>query len=330
MEQTATAAASPVGGVGPLPKRRWTPVSALEFVGCESCRMTLQDYEDYPEDGRKIEFFDSEAELAWMLRDGARREHEEPSRRLPALVHEISQTRGSRIRWLGASQVRLLDADSGRVRVIHPDEMVFLDPERAGHVGLGFLRVGEDAFPDVVLEVDHTTDIRQSKLMLYEEWGFPELWVEVPSVYSTSRPRKLKPELRIYLLGGAGYAVSEESRAFPGWRAEEIHRALNEPVVSPATSAVLERVGRALGEREGTGPDDDPLLGRHRTESLAKGRAEGRAEMAGLVLRQRGVIVPSGFPDAGSLEALRAVTTERVLAAATGATSFADFLSRLR
>ena len=296
--------------------------------------MTLREYEDYPEDGHKIEFFDSEAGLAWMLRDGPRREHEEPSRRLAALVHEISQTRGVRLRCLGASQVRLLDADSRQVRVIHPDEMVYLHPERAGNVGLGFLRVGEDAYPDVVVEVDHTTDIRRSKLMLYEEWGFPELWVEVPGVYSTSRPRTLKPELRIYLQDDGKYSLSEESRAFPGWRAEEIHRALNEPVVSPETSAVLERVGRALGEREGTGPDDDPLLGRHRTESLAKGRAEGRAqgraEVAGLVLRQRGVIVPSGFPDVGHLETLRGVTTERVLAAASRATTFADFLFRLR
>ena len=40
--------------------------------------------------------------------------------------------------------------------------------------------VGEDDFPDVVLEVDHTTDVHRGKLALYEAWGFPEVWAEVP------------------------------------------------------------------------------------------------------------------------------------------------------
>ena len=41
-------------------------------------------------------------------------------------------------------------------------------------------------------------------------------------------------------------------------------------------------MGRRLGEREGTTPDDDPQLGRHRRQAhdagLRAGRAEGRAE----------------------------------------------------
>ena len=238
----------------PQRKRRWTPVSALEFVGCDSCRMTLAEYEEYPEDGRKIEFFDSEVGLAWMMREGPTFPHEEPGRMLVGLVREIAMTRGAPIKCSGAASLRLLDADFQQVRAIHPDEMVFLHPERADPANPSFLAVGEDAYPEVVLEVDHTRDTRRDKLKLYEEWGFPELWVEVPDAYSASRPRGLKPELRIYLLEGERYVLSEESRAFPGWRAEEIHRALNEAVISTDTSAVLERVGRALGEREGTGP----------------------------------------------------------------------------
>ena len=46
---------------------------------------------------------------------------------------------------------------------------------------------GEHDFPDVVVEVDHTTDVRRKKLWLYEEWGFPEVWVEVPEWESPSR-----------------------------------------------------------------------------------------------------------------------------------------------
>ena len=41
---------------------------------------------------------------------------------------------------------------------------------------------------------------------------------------------------------------------------------------------VLERVGRSLGARDGTGPDDTPWLRRHRAEGRAAGRAEGRIE----------------------------------------------------
>ena len=38
---------------------------------------------------------------------------------------------------------------------------------------------------------------------------------------------------------------------------------------------MLRRVGRALGAREGTGPDDTPWLRMERQESRAEGRAEG-------------------------------------------------------
>ena len=328
---SVAAGPAPAYGTPARATGRWTPVTALRFVGCESCRMTLREYEEYPEDGRKIEFFDSEAGLAWMLRDGPRQEHEEPARRLTALVERISIARGSPVRCLGASQVRLLDADSRQVRLIHPDEMVFLHPERAGDASRGFLRVGEDAYPDVVLEVDHTTDIRRGKLALYEEWGFPELWVEVPAAYSAGRPRNLKPELRIYLLAGERYALSDESRAFPGWRASEIHRALNEPVVSEETSAVLARVGRALGEREGTGPDDDPLLREQRADSRREGYAEGVARMVGAMLRERGISVPSNIP-AGVADryrdVLRRASGEQLLGAVAASDSFADFLAR--
>ena len=64
---------------------------------------------------------------------------------------------------------------------------------------------------------------------------------------------------------------SEASRAFPGWRAAEIHRGLNEPVpLGGDLRRSLSRVGRALGEREGTGPEDDPLLRQQRAEGTRR------------------------------------------------------------
>ena len=131
--------------------------------------------------------------------------------------------------------------------------------------------VGEHHYPDVVLEVDHTTDVRRRKLGLYEEWGFPELWVEVPEHYAASRPRGLFPGLRIYLPEGGGYRLGRAGRAFPGWIAEEIHLALNEEAESEATGEALRRVGRVLGEREGTVPGDTPWLRLECQESRAEG-----------------------------------------------------------
>ena len=348
----------------PSKTRRWTPVSALEFAGCDAIRMTLAEYEALGDDD-KVEFFDSAAGLAWRVREPVTWEHARSRSTLVALVARIAMVRGSAIDCGGATGLRLLDEESGQVRVIHPDQMVFLHLERDEAEIRSFLMVGKNAYPDVVLEVDDARDIRRDKLALYEEWGFPELWVEVPDAWSPSRPRGLRPELRIYLLEGERYVLSPESRAFVGWRADEIHRALNEPVISEETSAVLERVGRALGEREGTGPDDDPWLGsiRRRTraegraegldtgraeglatgraEGLATGRAEGlatgRAEglaisRAGLVraiLASRGIRVSEGFPSQRLRGALARVSDEAVASAANAAASEADFLARL-
>ena len=144
---------------------------------------------------------------------------------------------------------------------MHPDQMVFLHPDRTRGRSPGIWTLGEDPHPDVVGEVDTTTDVPRNRLKLYEEWGSPELWLEIPNAFARGRPAGLRSGLRIYLLEGDRCVLSEESRTFPGWRAAEIHRALNEWVVSGETAAMLSRVRRALEEREGTGPKDDVLLG---------------------------------------------------------------------
>ena len=95
---------------------------------------------------------------------------------------------------------------------------------------------------------------------------------------------------------------------------------------------MLSRVGRALGEPEGTGPEDDPLFRQLRAEGRAEGRAAGVGRMARALLRQRGVPVSPGFPVGlaiRDLNALRAASAERLLDAAFAADSVADFLARL-
>ena len=228
-------------------RHRGTPRSGLEFPGCHARPMTRAQYEAH--EGR-VEFFDSRAEIAWMVREPTHAPHEEPRERLAALLARIAQVRGSPIKCLGATEIRGPAPGAGEPDSIHPDQMVFLHPDRTRGKISRYLDVGEDPCPDVVVEVDSTTDVRRNRLKLYEEWGFPELWVEVPDACAPSRPAGLRSGLRIHLLEGGRYVPSEESRAFPGWRAVEIHRALNEWVVSEETSAVLSRVaGRSASGR---------------------------------------------------------------------------------
>ncbi len=206
------------------------------------------------------------------------------------------------------------------------DESLYLHPACA-KLPAAAMVVGEDDFPDVVLEVDHTTDARRGKLSMYESWGFPEVWVDVPDAPSPSRPRERRPGLTIHLLEDGRYRVAAESRAFPGWTAVDIHVALNEPEPSAQTSAVLERVGRALGAREGTGPDDDPLLRSQRRQGFERGRAEARAAMVRQILLSRGIEVSKGFP-AGAA-AFAAAPEAVLLSAAFACTDQADFLAVL-
>ena len=100
----------------------------------------------------------------------------------------------------------------------------------------------------------------------------------MPDVGSLSRPKSRRPRLTIDIREGGRLKPAESSRAFPGWTAEEIHRALNEGAMSAGTAAALHRVGGALTAAEGGGPDDDPWLRPYREKSRAEGRADGRAE----------------------------------------------------
>ena len=193
-----------------------------------------------------------------------------------------------------------------RHRVVQADQSVYLYPARS-RLPVDGMVVGEHDFPDVVLEVDHTTDVRRGKLWLYEEWGFPEIWVDVPDRPSPSRPAGRQSGLTIHLLQDGEYRTARESRAFPGWTANEIHMALNEPIRSPITSRVLDRVGRALGARDGTEPDDTLWLQAHREQARARGRSEGRAELMDAlrrnILASRG---SAGISDEAIVDALLA------------------------
>lgn len=316
-------------------KRRWLPASALEFIGCVECRMTLAAYRALADE--KIELYDFEAERVWRVADSPKAPHEHPSAMFAGFVERVAMVRGAPILLGRSAGLELLDADRVQVRAMHPDELVFLDPERENRIGSRYGWTSDQEYPDVVLEVDDTTDVRRNKLLVYADWGFPEVWVEVPDAYSPSRPRGRRRGLTIYLLEAGAYRESKESRAFPGLTAEEAHRVLNERTPSAETVALASRVGRALGVRGGTGPDDDPLLriqrAEARAEALAEARAEVNSETARSVLRGRGVAVSADFPadlPAADRRVLGCASPAAVAAAALDAESAPDLLERLR
>lgn len=254
-----------------------------EFPGCRPIRITRDAIADHES---RIEYWDAATETAWVACEPNTVYHEGPGQLLSGLLTRIAAIRGAPILTLGAADLLLRDTQGERQRILQADQVVFLDPVETRPRGAA-VEVGSDHLPDVVLEVDYATDVRRGKLGLYEAWGFSEVWVEVPEGGS---PRR-RSGLTIHRRGPEGYRSVEASVALPGWTAAEIHAAFNEAELSAATCAVLERVGRALGEAAGTGPDDDLWLGAQRREARAAGRAQGCFDIVRAILRNRGTAV---------------------------------------
>ena len=173
-------------------------------------RAEIADYE------RRIEYWDAATEVA-MVCDPVSVYHELPGQRLGGLTTRIAQMRGSPIETIGAADLLLRDADGAYLRILDADQTVYLHPRTTRPAGPA-IEVGSDALPDVVLEVDNTTDVRRGKLALYESWGFPEVWVEVPEQSSPSRPAGLRPGLTIHLLAGAAFARRRVAAPFRAGR----------------------------------------------------------------------------------------------------------------
>ena len=269
----------------------YPPSSELAFPGCKPVRLPREELELY--DGR-LEFWDGATETAWVCEPNSPY-HEKPGGALPSLVERIAIVRGSPITCYGSMDLMVRDERNLPQRILQADQSVYLHPGRARLPGAVAMEWGEHDFPDVVLEVDHTTDVYRGKLRLYEAWGFPEVWVEVPNYRAASRPKRRRAGLTIHVLEGDVYRESAESVALPGLSAEELHVAFNERVRSAQTCEVLERVGAALGAREGTGPDDDPLSRSLLRQGERMGRAATLAKMARRMLLSRGVDVSERF-----------------------------------
>lgn len=296
---------------------------ALAFPGCTPRRLTRSEIDTW--EGR-LEFWDAAVETAWVA-EPITPYHERPSRRLAALVDRIAAERGSAIECYGSMGLVQRDPHGAPRRILQADEAVYVHPRRARLPSPKAMIVGEHDFPDIVLEVDHTTDVRRGKLRLYEAWGFPEVWVEVPDDRTAPPARRRRAGLTIHRLAAGTYHPSTASAAFPGWTADEIHVSLNETVLSEHTFAALHRVGAALGARDGTGPDDDPMLRWHRHLSRTEGAKAARREVVCEILRTRGITLS----DEGLARLLErgAVSDEAVVRAALACSDETDFEARL-
>ena len=266
---------------GAAPSATATP----EFPGCRPIHVSRDGIADY--EGR-LEYWDADTETAWVVRAPVGVWHELPGQRLARLAERIASVRGAAIETVGNADLLLRNQAGERQRILQADQVVYLRQQAIRRLGAA-IEIGRDELPDVILEVDLTTDVRRGKLALYESWGFPEVWVDVPDRRAPSSPASRNSGLTIHLLGPDGYGSAATSRAFSGWSAAEIHRALNEDALSGETVDILRRVGRAMGEESGTGPDDDPFLSAERRQSRVAGRAEGARQAVIEILDMRNV-----------------------------------------
>ena len=300
---------------------------AEDFPGCESFHLPVSEIDHY--EGR-LEFWDGVTETAWKVCEPTSIQHEQPSRQLAQMAGRFAMVRGSRIACFGSGDLVHLDAAGRKRWLMQADEVLYLHPERVRLEGPA-IDVDTDPLPDVVLEVDHTTDVRRRKLDIYKGSGFPEIWVLVPWEASVRAPG-----LAIHVRRGAGYREEGESRAFPGWQAQEIHRALTEAPMSEIAWRALERTALAIGAREGTEPDDDPLMRSQSARAWSKGHAQGigeghaheRMELVAATLRARGIEVASDLATDRAL--LSGLSGDALMAAALACTDELDFRRRIR
>ena len=306
-----------------------SPLALAGVSGCGTIRISREEIEDY--EGR-LEYWEARSEMAMVVCEPTTAYHEGPSQRLAGLARLIAASRGAPIETFGTTDLVRFKAHGGRSKLMQADQILYLDPSVLP-AGAPVVDVDGHVQPDVVLEVDYSTDVRVWKLPLYEAWGFPEVWVDVPD--ERSHPRSRPSGLTIHVHDGERFQEASSSRAFPGWTAEEIHVALSRRLPSPETLAVLRRVGRALGAMEGTGPDDDPWLRAERADTREEAHAEGRAEglargralMVVAVLHARGVPTSPDLPE--RLAGLRGSSEVEMVQAAQTCADEAELVRRL-
>ena len=294
-----------------------------DFPGCESFPLPAGGLDTY--EGR-LEFWDGDTETAWKVCEPTSIYHEKPSRRLGLMAGHFAMLRGSAVECFGSADLLQVDATGRKRWLMQADEVLYLHPDRVRLQG-PVIDVDADPLPDVALEVDHTTDVRKRKLGIYKESGFPEVWVLVPWEASVR-----EAGLTIHVRRGDVYREEPESRAFPGWRAEEnppgADRGAGVGGCVACAGAGGAGDGGARGDEAG-GQSAHGLAQREGTDGGPCRRPEGEmlAENVLTVLKARGIAAALDATEDRAL--LGGLSSEAVMAAALACTDAADFRRRL-
>ena len=91
---------------------------------------------------------------------------------------------------------------------------------------------------------------------------------------------------------------------------------------------VLERVALGVGEREGTKPEDDPLMRSQSAKARTEGHARGRMEFVVAALRARSIEAALETTEDRAL--LGGLSGDALMAAALAYADAADFRRRIR
>ena len=136
-----------------------------DFPGCESFHLPASEIDHY--EGR-LEFLDGYTETAWKIPETPI-QHEGPSRQLVQMSGRCAMLRGLPISNFGSSDLVRLDAAGRKRWLMQADETLYLHREVCSRLQGPAIDVDADPLPDLVLEVDHTTDVRRRKLRIYND-----------------------------------------------------------------------------------------------------------------------------------------------------------------
>ena len=159
---------APAADLSSKPYRR-AAARAPEFPGCRPIPLKREALDDYDRPLRVLG-------RGYRDRMGGARAHVRHPRaafRTPGGPEPRHRgVRGSPIECYGTMDLLLRDARGEKRRIMQADQSVYLHPWRA-RLPTDAMEIGVQDYPDVVLEVDHTTDVRRGKLCCTRRGGSP-------------------------------------------------------------------------------------------------------------------------------------------------------------
>ena len=271
----------------------------------------------------RLEFWDGATETAWKVCEPTSIQHEQPSSQLAQMVTgSFAMLRGSRDRVLrfggpgapGRFRAQAL-ADAGRPGAVPA-------PGPGAACGAGHRRGRPTRCPTWCWRWTTRRTCAGASSGSTRGAGFRR-----SGCWCRGIRRCVSRDSRSMCAAGSGYREEGESRAFPGWKAQEIHRALTEaPMSEPAWRAL-----RTHGAGDGSARRHDSRSTiRSAARSASRRSARGRREMLTAVLKARGIASEAADPAEYSRVPRRVFEARRSWIVALVCTDEADFRRRVR